>query len=201
MKKYFYSIVRYFLIYLLGFIAFFIFDYLFTSLNEFLSGVFPEFFKIYNPITSRIDLIRQKETIALLSGISSVFVITLIAVKGDNLRYEFIISQTEGLYTIRDGFSIYRKNFLLSDIIPAVFVPLSTVGLTLISVSENDPKFLRILADYLDSILAVPYSFTDKLGFLPGVTALLLISLAARLPVAYLSLANWRGNWLSSIEH
>ena len=200
MKKYFYSFLRYFLLYLVGFIAFYVFNFLLSSANAFLSEAFPAIFKVYNPITSREELIRQNGNIALLSAILSVLALTVIAVRHDNLRYEFLISKTDGLYSIREGFALYASNFLRADIISAIAVPLSTLGLTLIKIPEDAPRFLKVMHSYLEIFLKIPDSFTEKGGLIIGGVLLLLISLLSRLPAVLLGLLHWRGSWLANTE-
>ena len=201
MKRYFYSVLRYFLLYLLGFIAFYILNYLLGALNEFLAGVFPKLFKLYNPITSRDELVLQKARIALLSAVISVLTVTVIAVKHDNFRYEFLIAKTDGFYTLKEGFEIYKSAFLGADILSALTVPFSTVWLTLIKIPDTAPRAVKVIFDYVENLLAIPNSFIALLGFVPAIIALLTVSLLSRLPAAMIGLLYWRGSWLSNTEH
>ena len=201
MKRYFYSVLRYFLFYLLGFIAFYILNYLFDATNEFLAGVIPGLFKTYNPITSHDELAMQKARIALLSAAVSVLAVTVITVKHDNLRYEFLIGKTDGFYTVKEGFSIYISAFLGADILSALTVPFATVWLTLIKIPDTAPRALKVIFGYADNLLAIPNAFIAACGFIPAILALLTVSLLSRLPAALLGLLYWRGSWLSNTEH
>ena len=200
MKKYLGSFWRYFSFYLLGFIAFFLFSFLVRHLNEFLSGVFPDLFKIYNPISNREELILQNRNIAFISAILSVFMLTFLATRQDNSKYENIISKTDGFYRMRDGVKLYFSEFAYADAISAILVPLSTVFISLVKIPNDAAKFLKIVADCLDGFLAIPLAFTERCGFTAGVILLVLISVVARIPSTLLSLAHWRGVWLSSTE-
>lgn len=200
MKKFFGSFLRYFSFYALGFIAFFLFSFLVRHLNEFLAGVFPTLFRIYNPISNREELILQNQNIAFISAILSVFTLTLLAVKHDNSKYESIIAKTDGFYRIRDGARLYFSDYAYADALSAITVPLTTVFLSFIKIPNDAARFLKIVGDCLDEFLAIPLAFTERFGFTVGVILLISVSLAARIPSAYLSLSHWRGIWLSSTE-
>ena len=200
MKKYLHSFLRYFLFSIIGFILFFIFSFLTRHLNEFLSGIFPTLFKIYNPVSNREELVLQNQNIALISAIASVFTLTLIAIWQDNLRYEHLISKTDGFYTIKQGAEIYRREFLGADLFSSVIVPAFFLGLTLINIPNSAPRILRVLGNCLTEILVIPLAFTERLGFILGGALLIFVSVASRIPTVYLSLAHWRGIWLSSTE-
>ena len=201
MKKYFYSVWRYFLLYLLGFIVFDVFNFLIGELNEYLSIFFPGLFRVHNPITSHEAYVLQNARIAFLAAAISILTLSIIAVKHDNLRYEFLISRTDGFYTVKEGLSIYKSSFLAADIVTSLFVPCSTVWLTLIKIPENAPKFLKISGGYLEDFLVIPHAFIGLCGFVGGIVLLLLVSLISRLPAALLGLLYWRGSWLSNTEH
>ena len=200
MKKYFVSFIRYFLFYSLAFILFFAFAYLLRHVNEFLAGVFPALFKIYNPIFSHDELEHQNEIIAVTSAFLSIFVATYISVRQDNLRYEHIISKTEGLYRIREGIKIYYAKFLGADIFSAITVPIFSLGLTFITIPNDAPRALLIFKKYLEYFIAVPSAFVDKFGFVLGALLLLCASLILRFSASYLSLFRWRASWLSNTE-
>ena len=200
MKKYLHSFVRYFLFYAIGFIIFSIFSFLVRHLNEFLAGIFPAIFKIYNPVSNREQLVLQNKNIALFSAGLSVFTLSLLAIRQDNLRYEHLISKTDGFYTIKQGANLYRREFFGADLFSAIIVPSFFLGLTLINIPNSAPKLLRIFGDYLSEFLAIPLAFTEGFGFILGALLLVLISLISRIPAIYLSLAHWRGIWLSSTE-
>ena len=200
MKKYFNSFVRYFLFFIIGFILFSLFTFLAGHLNEFLAGIFPDLFKIYNPISNHEELVLQKQGIALISAIVSVFVLTFIAVRQDNLRYEHLIAKTDGFYKITQGADIYRREFLGADLFSAVLVPAFFLGLTLINIPNSAPRLLRIFGNCLAEILVIPIAFTERFGFVFGTVMLVFVSVISRIPAVYISLAHWRGIWLSSTE-
>jgi len=130
-----------------------------------------------------------------------VLAVTVIAVKHDNLRYEFLIAKTDGFYTLREGAQIYKSEFLGSDILTALTVPLTTAGLTLIKIPDTAPRAIRVIFDYVDNLLVISDSFIAVFGFIPAIFALLAVSLLSRLPATVLGLLYWRGSWLSNTEH
>ena len=201
MKKYLHSFLRYFLFFIIGFIIFSLFAFLTKHLNEFLAGIFPNFFKIYNPVSNHEELVLQNQNFALISAILSVLTVTFIAIRYDNLRYEHLISQTDGFYTVKRGADIYRSEFLGADLFSSILVPSLTLGLTLINIPNDAHRFLKILENFLGEILVIPLAFTERFGFIFGAALLVLISVILRIPAIYISLTHWRGIWLSSTEH
>ena len=200
MKKYLESFFGYFFLYSLAFILFYAFSYILRHANEFLAGILPAVFKVYNPILSQDELKNQNEIIALLAAFLSVFAVTYVSQRHDNLRYEHIISKTEGLYKIREGRDVYFSEFLCADIFCSLTVPLFSLGLTFINIPKNAPKALLIFEKYLEYFVAVPSAFVDKFGFIFGAALLLCASLISRFPAAYISLFRWRAAWLSNTE-
>ena len=200
MRKYVFSFLRYFVFYFLGFVAFFLFDYLLTVLNEYFAGYLPAVFKSFNPITSREEFKHQEEVIAVLASVASIMLTNLLAVRTDNSKYEYMISKTEGFYRIKDGAKIYSEKFLRADIVSALTVPCMTYALTLIRIPNNAPKFLKILENVLDILIRIPASFEAIFSFAIGAVLITFVSLAARIPAIYLSLAYWRASWLTGAE-
>lgn len=200
MKKYLYSFLRFFLIYSVGFVAFYLFNYIFARLNEYLAVYLPRFFKVYNPIIDNAAMLRQEAVIALLAAVASVVLLTVIAVRTDNLKYEYMISRTDGFYRVREGAEIYFPEFLGADILSAVSVPLISYPLTLIDVPNSAPRALRVIENILDTVLVIPEAFEGMLGAVLGAALLVLTSLIARAYAAFRALFFWRAAWLSSAE-
>ena len=200
MKKYLQTILRYLIVYLLGFAAFIVIGALVSVFHNALCNWMPDVFVHYNFITEPEAAEAQRINLNFITGIITVFVLAVISVKYDNSRYEFVISKTDGFYTLREGASIYASHYLVADTLAAVLVPMTTVGLVFIKITKESPKLIRQLERYLDSFIALPLSYTEKLGFTIGVILLALTSLLSRVAAVYSGLKRWRGVWLSDID-
>ncbi len=199
MKKYILSFVRFLIIYLLGFIVFFIMNYAVSLVYGTLSDMFPAIFRTYNFITEPEEAEALSERLKLTAGILSVLALGIIALKYDNARYEYIISRTDGFYTLKEGAPLYLSGYLYADIIAAAGVPLITYPLVLINIGESAPRFLRVLEKYINGFTALPLSYRNAAGLLGGALLLVLTSLAARALGVYSGLKRWRAVWLSDI--
>ena len=199
MKKYAHSILRYFVIYALGFIPFYIVGALSDVIYGILSDKIPAVFPSYNALTDKVKFLSLQSTLALISAAITVFILTFFAVTYDNERYEFMIAETDGLYKLRDGGRIYASRYLGADAVCAALVPVPFFALTLISFPEDSIKALRVLRDALDTICLPTSAFCNKLGLLVGLVIAVFTSLLARIPAGYMSLRRWRGLWLSDV--
>ncbi len=199
MKKYFQSALRYFAVYLCGFLAFAVVSFLVNAAFNLLCEWFPAVFRKYDFISEEELAESLSQKLKLTCGIISVFLLEIIAVKYDNARYEYLISQTDGFYTIKSGARLYISEYLYADILSSVLVPITTFWMIFIRIGEAAPKFLKFMAGYLNSFLAVPLSFAEKYGIIYGILLLILTSLLSRVPAIWLGLRRWRAVWLSDI--
>ena len=200
MKKYVHSLSRYFLIYALGFIPFYLFNSLIDVIYNILSDKAPGIFPSYNALTERESLLSLEATLALVASLFTVFVLTVLTVKYDNERYERIISETDGLYRLREGCALYVKNYLIADVICAILVPIPFFALGYVSFPDGSARALRMLEDAIGTLTSPSAAFTDKLGTWLGIAAAMLTSLISRLPACYMGLKRWRGLWLSNFD-
>lgn len=200
MKKHAHSILRYFLIYALGFAVFYVVRALTDVVYGILSDKIPEAFPTYNPLTDKAELSSLEETLAFISAVVTVFVLTLLSVKYDNERFEFIISKTDGFYTLGEGAKIYAKNYLFADILTSITVPVPFFIATFIKIPQGGVKAMRILEDILGTLTAPSFAYTDKLGFGFGISVAISASLLFRIPAALAGLKRWRGLWLSDVD-
>ena len=189
MNKYINSLLRYFCFYLIS-SAFLLF--ISEPMFEILRTIFPLAFPSYNPITEKEAYLALKESANLISAIITVTLATIVAVAFDNMRYEVVISKTDGFYRIGGCLSLYTSEFLVPDLISSLAVPMPFIILSCFSFPER-------AADIISHINATTLAFTDKLGVFWGGMLILAISLLARLPAAISGLKRWRGIWLADI--
>lgn len=200
MKKYAHSILRYLIIYTLGFALFYVMNALTDVIYTALSDKMPNIFPSYNAITEKAELISLEATLSLISAILTVFILTVVAVRYDNERFEFMISETDGFYTMRDGCKIYLRNYLYADVLSAFLVPVPFFLMTLIELPESNIKAFRVIRDILGTLTSPSNAFANKLGLFGGICAAVLVSLLSRIPAGYTGLKRWRGLWLSDVD-
>ncbi len=200
MKKYSHSILRYFVIYTLGFAIFHLISVLAGVIYNFLSEKLPNSFPDYNPLTEKAAYLSLEATLALICAAVTVLILTVLAVRYDDERYEFIISKTDGFYTLTEGGKIYARNYLCCDIISSVTVPLPFFLITRIDFPESSAGILKITENVLETVTLPTEAFSDKLGFGLGIAVAIAVSLISRIPAGYTGLKRWRGLWLSDID-
>ena len=105
MRKYVSGFVRYLLFYLAGFLIFYLMRYCVSAVLTMLSEELPKLFVIENPIKDREAYDNQQLNLAFISGIITLYIVTNLAVKYDNERFEHVVEKTEGFYTLRDGYA------------------------------------------------------------------------------------------------
>ena len=200
MKKYVHSILRYFTLYAFGFALLFVLGALIQSVYASLSDTVPTVFPSYNPITQKAELTSLEATLSLISATVTVFILTFITVKYDNERFSFMISETDGFYTLREGGKIYLQSYLYADLVSSVCVPLPFLLMTQISFPEDSVKSVKVFENILETILSTTSAFVDKLGFFGGALAAIAVSILSRFPAGYSGLKRWRGMWLSDVD-
>ncbi len=199
MKKHFGSFFRFFLIYLFGFLVFAVMTLVTSLVYGTLSEWLPDIFKTYNFVTEKEAAELLSKRIKLCTGALSLFLMGIFPATYDNQRYEYMISQTDGFYTIREGAPIYISEYLFADLLVSATVPLTTFPLVFINITDEAPRVLRILEKYLNSFIAIPLSVTELCGYVIGAVILVAVSVAARAVGAYAGLFRWRAIWLSDI--
>ena len=190
-QKYILPIFHYLLFILVGFAAMTVVEYLVVEIYDFLAYILPDIFKTYSQIKEP-ELYRElMKWLTVISVGISLLLVNYIAMRQDNKRFEYVITLTDGLYTMREGLLLYIKNFLLSDIVVALVIP-SIVMIPFYFVPE--PFFERWLS--------LPFWCYDKLteymGIIPAVLTLTVLSLISRLAVIYPTVKVWRAMWLTS---
>ena len=200
MRRYVTGFVRYLLFYLAGFIIFYLASYCVSAVLTLLSEELPRLFTIENPIKDRDAYDNQQLNIAFISGIITLYIITSLAVKYDNDRFEYMVERTEGFYTLRHGGALYARRYILPDVIISIVVPFSTFGLAFINVPDDAKRIFLRLSDYAEVFIALQRAFTERLGFAFGFAFLILLSLLFRIPTGFFAIKRFRGIWLADTE-
>lgn len=190
MAKYFTSLLRYFCFYTLAFLVFLLLN---GAIREILCELLPTLFPPYNPVTEKELYFQMAKNTALVTAFICIFLASYAAVAFDSIRYERVISKTDGFYRIKNALPSYLLDFLPADIIGSAISPLPLLLLTLFSFPENVTK-------HTDKLFALTEAFTGKFGTLSGFLMIFLFSLASRLVIAPIALRRFRGMWLADVE-
>ena len=195
MRKYGVSLLRASIAFFVCMLTFLVIDaFVQTIVYPAISDVFPSVFPRYNPIFEKEEFLAQGRRLSLVSALISALAVGIIELRLDNMRFEFLISKTDGFYKIRDGVSIYTKEFLISDIISAAFAPAIFIPLTLIRLPEKAARISDILDNF---ILAMPKAIIGEIGEIGTYFILFTVLVFARIIGAYSGLYRWRALWLS----
>lgn len=181
---------------LLGFAAFMPVHYFFEriaypALNEWFPRVFPS----YNFVTDESGYLALADNIELISAFAAIFILTYITVRFDNERAEYIITATDGLYTVPQGAAVYFPRYLRPDIICALMLPVPLAVADLFIPLEL-PKWL---APILDTLLSLNRVFTERFGLFIGTLFMMLGVFISRVLSGLLALRSHRAAWLSDI--
>ena len=200
MKRYAMSFIRYLILYSLGFIVFILLGYLTRAAHALLADWLPSVFRVLDPTYDREGYAELVRILDLITAVLSLYTVTRLATAYDNERFEYVISRTDGFYTIGEGLSLYLPRYALPDLVSAISVPLAASSLTLISLPDTAPVWARRLVGMIDGFLSVQNAFTEVLGVTLGIALLILLSVAFRLPAAYFAVRRFRGIWLSDTD-
>jgi len=181
----------------LGFLAFYPFGYLVGEVAyPALCKWAPRFFRVYNQVLEPEAFERVNGNINLIAALFAIFAISYLTVRYDNRRYEVMITETEGLYTVREGAALYYPRFLRVDLLSSMVmaIPLAVLPLFL---PEEMPKILRRITE---TLTAMTWVFTDRFGIILGTLVLALLIFVFRQLSGLIALGRWRALWLSDID-
>ena len=200
MKRYAASFLRYLIFYSLGFLIFSLFGYFTRAFYDLLCEWFPSVFTSFGPIYDKNEYMEKQNALGLIGALLSLYTVTHLTTVYDNGRFEYMISRTDGFYTLGEGFSIYVKRYAAPDIISAVTVPALLAPLALITAPEDAPEWALRLIDLIDPFLSIQGAFCAVAGLYPGIILLILASVIFRAPTAFFGVKRFRGVWLSATE-
>ncbi len=199
MKRYLYTTIRFFIFFVISAIIFFparaAVDSMYNALCEWFPGLFPE----YNFITDREAAAAHEAWADFIASIISIVITTVISEICDNRRFEYVISETDGFYTIKEGFKIYTGTYLLPDAIASLILPLPIISLSLIRNFEVKNAFVALLNSARIALLRPTFSFVAVFGFSVGLLLLPVFLFITKVISAVFGLRKWRATWLSDI--
>ena len=166
-----------------------------SELYSFFNDIMPNLFPSYKVASGYKFFDTLYTSLWFISLLITVFITVYISLRYDNLKFEFIVSKTEGLYKIYDILPTYIGKFGISDLISAVFVG-SVYTIPFIFVPIQFVKNESFLAK-----LAEPYKLMSEcFGYVLAPIVLILsilLSYAATVPLA---LKYYRARWFSAFS-
>lgn len=191
--RYLNPIILFLIVYLFGLLIFGLCTEAVEWIYNYLNHLAPSTFPLYNPIEDPEAYEKLYKNITVIGMFLALFAINLISLRLDNKKYERIISLTEGQYLIKDGTRLYLEEFLTSDIISAVLLPvLIATGTYFIP-----DKALRYFGLIIPSWLG--YNMRLLYGLIPSIFLVALFSFVGRMIAVPLTVKSWRAAWLSDL--
>ena len=188
------SAALYFALYLVGVLPYLALRWATDVVYDLLVELFPTVFHSYNVITTPDEYLIQSARLDTVTVALAIAVITYLALRLDNKRFERFIVANEGMYTMPEGLVQYCRRFLLADVITSLAVP---VIFTLPLIFVNPVWVERIV--WIPT--ALNHTLTVCHGALRGTLYASLISLGARLIAIPITVNRWRAAWLcGSVE-
>ena len=154
-----------------------------------LSEALPEVFARPSFIDDPAGYERYGCILNLASVLITLLPVTYLSMRLDNKRFEYVVVETEGLYTIPERLGQHLSEFWLSELISASAAPLL---LTL-------PVYL-VPEKYITPLLPVLWCgarLLPYLGIIPGTLIIFTLSVAMRFAMEAPVLRAWRVSWLT----
>lgn len=156
-----------------------------------LARAFPSVFPTYNRVLEKEAYQSLMETVALFSGVLTVFIVEYFAGAVSNERFEYMIYKTDGMYLIKEGARLYYPRYLFPDLV-ATFLTVSLFqGITILI-----PPELR--ESVIFSFFRLCSVYATRLGLFLGILLQGTVYFAATLPSGLRAINKWRGKWLSA---
>lgn len=190
-RKYVYPTLHYAAVFLFGFIPFEVFSLVLRTLYEYLKYELPSIVPDYSPVLDPQNYARVVEAIDMIAILLSIIVITYIAMRMDNTRFEHTVVPTSGLYRIPEALRTHLREFAVSDIIVSVLVPTVFV----VAAYLVPEVVLRWGGNV---ILWAGVKAAKHLELFDGVFRLSITSVIARLILTPKVLIDWRASWLTA---
>ena len=152
-----------------------------------------DLFPTPSPI-SEVEAYRALQSaLTIVTVIFTVITSTSFAKRFDNKRFEYLIVQTEGFYTVPERTVLYFKEFWLTDVIASSISPILLILPVYLVPEEYLAPFYPI---FWCGARMLPY-----FGIFEALIYVIPISILSRFILIPPTLTAWRANWLTgSIE-
>ena len=163
-----------------------------SALYETLHLWLPDVFLKFDVVLEKEMFLAHQSRINVFSVAVTLFLTLYFSLRYNNERDEFIISVTDGLFSVKDVIPAYAKRFLLSDIVSTVIVS----NLLAIPITFIPHQFLN--TDGTFSLILTQYRLCMESFGEVGMTLFYTLSLLIlHVPALPLALKSYRSKWLA----
>ena len=161
---------------------------------------FPGFLPDYSFVNEREKYEQLHRILKMISAVIAAIFISYLSVRYDNERFEYMITKTEGMYTLREGIALWYPRYVRYDLLVSVIIPLLAVIL-----ESRVIPLLTFLPESAKDLLYLPLSlssaFLALFGEVWSIVILFLVIYASRLLAGLRALDRFRVVWLSDIQY
>ena len=198
-SKYVNPIVIYLLVYIFGMFLFAAGSAIARYAYAYMNHLFPTAFPMFSPVSEKDGYEAYLKFIDITAVFIAVFLINYLAMRFDNSKFEYMISKTDGQYTVKDGMKLYVKEFYVSDIISALIFPtlLAIMPYFIPSIDETSVPIVNFFIGLLESFFWFGGIMEAHCHILVTVASVITVSLVLRAVCTLGALKKWRAAWLS----
>ena len=168
---------------------------LLDSAYELLFKWFPDTFPIYSAVLERESYERHTALMRMISLSLTLLLSVYLSLRFDNFRCEYVISETDGLFLVRNEYLAYTKRFVIDDLITSAFVG-AFITLPFIFIPV---RFLE-MNNIFSSLLRLLHSANTLLGFPIFIITVSSILFASHLAASLSAMRVWRAKWLTGFS-
>ena len=190
-RKYVYPVLHYTAVFLFGIIPFEVFSLILRTLYEYLKYEIPSVVPDYSPVLNPDEYARVIKVTDMITLFLTILVLTYIAMRLDNARFEYTVKPSGGLYRISERLGGHVREFVISDVISSVLVPTVFV----IAAYLTPTVVLRWGGDF---VLWAGVRTARHVDLVGGVLYAALMSVVSRLILTPKVLIDWRASWLTA---
>lgn len=198
-NKYVDPALIYLLVYIFGFVLFSVGTVMARYLYAYMNSLLPSLFPIFSPVSEKEEYASYLKLLDTLGVAVAVFLINYFTMIFDNKKFELMISRTEGQYRIAEGLKIYGREFIISDLVSAVVLPLILLVTPYFipNIPETETPIINILIMILDSFFLLGNTMEANFGIFTTIILTAVFSIASRVILIPHMLKKWRAAWLS----
>ena len=201
--KYIYPIAIFLLVYLFGTLIFSLGTVVANYGYSYMNYLFPRVFPTFSPISEKAEYEKYLCLVSTVGMLISYVIINFFSIRFDNKKFELVVSKTDGQYTVLEGMRLYLSEFLISDVISFVILPLVLVipSYAIPKIEQTTVPVVNLLIAILDYLLWMSNAFKEYYSLTVALPIALVFAVIARLTVIPGALKHWRGAWLSGSIH
>ncbi len=167
--------------------VFWLAGHLYAALHEWFGA---RLFPLFSPISDAEGYAIYSATLRLISYAISLLVTVYFSLVLSNERCEWVISRTEGFFTLPELYPEYVRRYWLCDLIASVIAPAPFIAVSALIPDEFFDKGYSFILTYQKTLL-------DTLGLGFGYILSIIVIYALHFLVVFPSLSRFRAVWLT----